>query len=417
MTNAENAADDQIRCQARIVAAWVSGMRRRLRRLRPTIGLQKTGKVTVVSHVRAPGPSIHLVSALTKRYDQVLEIEHPLEPRRSSVSRWRLWHGDELVGDGSMCYNVPEPVRYVCDTILTLWWSATKLQRMDLFIGLGALDGFTGLIARILGYTEKAVTWLIDYSPRRFPSVVLNHLYHTIDTIAALWSDETWNISAKVMSVHKVGYWGHYFARHSNIQKVVPVGVDRILDPCKARRQDELIFIGHILEKQGLQLVIDSLPMLSVVRPEVHLTVLGDGPYLCDLRERVSKLGLDAAVEFRGFIADDDVVWEALSQASIGVATYLKVENSFTYYADPGKIKQYLAAGLPICMTDVPAMALDVQARGCAVVVEDNVVAVGCGILELLNDSNLVGRRRACAEFASKFTWEYVFGETFDGRI
>lgn len=417
MTNGKSSFDDQVRCKSKIVPAWVSGIRNRYQRSRTTAGLQKAGKVVVVSHVRAPGPSVHLVSALTKRYDQILEIEHPLEPSRSNVSKWRLWHGDEIVGNGTICYDVPAPIRYVCDVVVTLWWTATKLRRIDLFIGLGALDGCTGLIVRILGYSEKAVTWLIDYSPQRFSSMILNKLYRTVDTIAALWSDETWNISAKVMSVHQEGHWRYRVARFSNIQKVVPVGVDRILDPCGIRRQDELIFIGHILEKQGLQLVIDSFPMVSALRPGLHLIVLGDGPYLCELRKRVSELGLGAAVEFRGFISDDDEVWQALSQASIGLATYLNLDNSFTHYADPGKIKQYLAAGLPICMTEVPSIALDVQARGCGVVVVDNVVAVAGGILELLDEVDLVDRRRACIEFASEFTWDYIFRQALDEGI
>jgi len=45
---------------------------------------------------------------------------------------------------------------------------------------------------------------------------------------------------------------------------------------------------------------------------------------------------------------------QLLSSASIGLATYLESEESFTQFADPGKLKNYLAAGLPIVMTRVP---------------------------------------------------------------
>ena len=383
--------------------------------IRPAAGCPNFHAAVVVSHVRAPGPSVHLLSYLTAKYDVVLEIEHPLEHGRPAMSTWRLWRGNRIIANGASSHSLPEMLRYVLDVMLTVWWTFKTVRKADVLIGLGALSGLAGIITRTLGCTESTVTWLIDYSPRRFRSSLLNWIFHIADTTAALRSNETWNISNKVVDVHQPTAWALRLRRPSNIQRVVPIGIDRTVDPSCPRRHSELIFIGHVLEKQGLQLVVDALPQLLKTLPELHLVVLGDGPYLPNLRQRAAELGVEASVTFTGLVLSDDEVWTALSQASIGVATYLNLHDSFTNYADPGKIKQYLAAGLPICMTGVPAIATEVEQRYCGLVAEDNADSVAMTIRALLNDPGLPDRRRACVAFASEFTWDRIWCRAFDG--
>ena len=50
-------------------------------------------------------------------------------------------------------------------------------------------------------------------------------------------------------------------------------------------------------------------------------------------------------------------VEELLAEASIAAAPSDPSETTFTRFADPGKLKSYLAAGLPIVLTDVPPNA------------------------------------------------------------
>ncbi len=369
----------------------------------------------VVSHVRSSGPAHHLVSFTKQHFDRVLEVQHPLIHSHAAKSTWRLWQGGVVIAEGGVSSRLPENPRYIADVLLTIWWIATQAGRSELYIGLGALSGAAGLIARRSWYCRMTVTWLIDYSPQRFSSPILDRLFHAIDAVVALRSDETWNISGKVIEAHISNK--QLLRRRPNIQRVVPIGVDRILDPLRPHREDELIFVGHVLEKQGLQLVLEALPSVLSVRPGVRLTVVGDGPYLAQLKNRASELGISSIIAFEGFVASDEEIWQKLSRASIGIAPYLKTSDSFTNYADPGKVKQYLAAGLPICMTRVPPIAADIERRNCGVVVEDNVDSVRTGLLSLLGDAKLSERRRACVTFATEFTWPRVWSDAFVGIL
>lgn len=376
---------------------------------------QRPRTAVIASHVRSPGPAVHLVSFAKQHFDRVLEVEHPLIHSDNARSTWRLWQGGSVVAEGGMSCRLPENMRYIVDVLLTIWWIATRARRAELYIGLGALSGAAGLVARSLWCCSVAVTWLIDYSPQRFQSPILDRFFHAIDAVVAHRSDETWNISSKVIEAHMSN--SQMLRRRGNVQRVVPIGIDRLFDPLKPRYKNELIFVGHVLEKQGLQLVLEALPCLLSVRPDVRLTVLGDGPYLPQLKHLASALGIASIVEFEGFVASDEEVWDKLSKASIGIATYLRTSDSFTNYADPGKVKQYLAAGLPICMTSVPPIAGDIERRNCGVVVDDNVDSVRTGLLTLLSDPDLSKRRRACVEFASEFTWARVWSDAFCGIL
>lgn len=376
---------------------------------------RRPSSAIVVAHVRTPGLGERTTQFAVRRYEQVLEINHPLIHTRPARSTWRLHVDGAVIDEGCRASNVPEAVRFCYDVLLTLWWSFRKARRSDVFVGLGVLNGAAGILARYVRITASSRCWMIDYSPRRFQSKALSRLFLLIDAVVAWRSDETWNITEHIIEQHRRSRIWHSLRRRSNLQKVVPVGVDRLAGIGHGREPDRIVFVGHILEKQGVQLVVDALPRICARRPAAHLVVVGDGPHLQPLEKRVAQLGLTDVVDFRGFVDTDDEVWAILQTASIGVAPYLHMMGSFTYFADPGKVKLYAAAGLPICVTSVPSIAAQITASSCGIVVEDNAEAVADGIIRLLTDPDLEDRRGSAVTFASAYSWDRVLSHAFDG--
>lgn len=374
---------------------------------------KRQGTVVIASHVRTPGPGDRAVAYARERFVWVLQIDHPLIHSRRARSYWYLYKNSVLVSKGSVSTSVPETVRYIVDIVLTVWWVWRKLRSSDVFIGLGVLNGAAGLLLRLICLTRSSICWVIDYSPRRFDCKLLNRLFHATELVVAWRSDETWNISEGVFDAHRKSGMASCLVKARNIQRIVPIGIEKVADIKSVRDEDLIVFIGHVLEKQGVQLVIDAMPAILAERPGTRFVIMGDGPYLDTLRRRVLDLRLDHAVEFRGFVQSDDEVWETLVASSVAVAPYLKIPDSFTYFADPGKLKQYLGAGLPVCVTSVPAIAQDITDRGCGLVVEDTVDGVRDGILDLFDQRLMAKRRRACLDYANEFLWASIFDDAF----
>lgn len=66
-------------------------------------------------------------------------------------------------------------------------------------------------------------------------------------------------------------------------------------------------FIGSFYAYEGLDLLIDALPAILKVNPDVALLLVGGGPEEARLREQVSRLKLDAHVVFAGRVPHKEV--------------------------------------------------------------------------------------------------------------
>jgi glycosyltransferase involved in cell wall biosynthesis len=98
-----------------------------------------------------------------------------------------------------------------------------------------------------------------------------------------------------------------------------------------------------------------------------------------------------------------------LAEASVAVAPYEPDPDSFSRYADPGKLKSYLAAGLPILLTDVPPNATELAARGGAELVPFSADAFARSAEQLLGSREEWQRRREAAlSLAREFDWPVI---------
>ncbi len=374
----------------------------------------------LATHYYATGPALDLEAYLQPATDELLFIAHPLFAGggpsyvRHYVSG-RLTQTSEkpppgpflpppLAGEG----RGGGPLRYLSEVWRTLRWVDGT---WDLFIAGDPLLALAGLWLRRRRRVRRLVLYSIDYSPRRFSNPVLNRVYHLIDRLAAQHADVVWNVSSAIETARRARD-----GRAAAPQVVVPLGTyyDRIPRSSSAPPAPRLAFLGHLLEKQGLQLVIEALPSIRRRLPAVTLLVLGDGPYRAALERQSADLGVGQAVEFAGFIDDHREVERRLAACTLGVAPYVPDPDSFTRFADPGKIKTYLACGLPVVLTDVPPIARLLEERGAGRIVAYEAAAAAETIIEYLSDRQLLERARAAAiELGAEYAWDRVFAAAF----
>jgi glycosyltransferase involved in cell wall biosynthesis len=67
-----------------------------------------------------------------------------------------------------------------------------------------------------------------------------------------------------------------------------------------------LVFVGRLVERKGVSVLLDAL---ALVAPDVHLTVVGDGPERPRLERQAAALGVGARVTFTGFVSGAEKAW------------------------------------------------------------------------------------------------------------
>lgn len=352
---------------------------------------------------KAGGPHQDLRDFLLGKAKRIDYIVHPFtfaNFRQSFMLRYK----DRKIVDTFLSYKIggPEWLQYVGHFFITIYFLLRARRRYDLCFALDDLSFLSVLIYKKLSLINKLVYYSIDYTNRRFQNPILNRIYFLADTISCKYSDINW-----ILAKHAVG------AREKNGMQIdkcspfleVPIGIHR--KEIKLQRIEHidrfhLVFVGSLAEKQGLQLIIKSLPRIISMYPKIHLTVIGTGDYEITLKQLVKKGHLENSVVFKGFITNHRDVEKILTFAGIGLAPYKPDPTSFTYFTDPGKIKLYLGCGLPIVTTDVPVISKTVENSKAGVIIPFTELGASRAIVKLLRNNKTFESYREAAIMLSK---------------
>lgn len=367
-------------------------------------------RALVITHYFTDGPAQELVAHLRRSGDHVTLISHPFPYCKDS----RSWIEKPAPDDGIeirrfIPWRGPAPGFYLKDVLLTLFWGLLHGPRFDLIVACDPLNALPALALRTLGRADKVIFYSIDYSDRRFPCRVMNAIYHALDFIACRFCDRVWALSQRMTDRRAERFRGHRLAPADT----VPTGgdfehIER--QPDHQANPHMLAYLGHVRKFQGLELALDLVARMKDQFPAIRLTILGKGPILDDLKAKASTLGLDAHVDFRGYIESHADVERILSEQGVGLALYEPDPDSFTYYADPNKPQIYMACGLPVLITDVPASAQDIARASAGQLVEYSVDSVARALRLWLTDRDafLAARRNAIA-LAQDRSWTRLF--------
>jgi glycosyltransferase involved in cell wall biosynthesis len=366
--------------------------------------------VAIVTHVLSTGPADALESYAATRAGRVVFVGHSFADARRYRSFVRHWRDGSPAGQQVVPWSrlVPGPITWAKDVALTVWWGLRTPGMIDVLVGADSLNALAGLILRRLGKVRRVVFWTIDYVPRRFDSRTLNWIYHRLDRHCVRACDETWNLSPRMAEARsRVGIYGR--------QRVVSMGA-HFRPALAAAKPLQIVFVGHLLEKQGVQIVLSALRRVRTALPDARLLIIGDGPYRGKLEALARDLGVEEAAEFTGHIESHDEVERRIAESGVGVAPYDPQIASFSYFADPGKIRNYLGAGVPVVTTDVAYSAREIAARGAGLVVQYDAADLAEALLVILRDP--VGHdafRSAARALGAEADWPVLFDDAFAG--
>lgn len=361
------------------------------------------GTFAVVASGYADGPSQPLVRFLNERGARsVVSIAHPLSPETAGehvVQRFR--DGVQTSRSVRRLPNRP-PLTYAFDPI-----AQPLVGRVDGWFGFNCLATAEGLVRRRLGRVRHVVHWNVDFVPDRFGSSPLTKAYEWLDRRCCTHADGRVELSEAALDGRRRAY---RLPPPGATTQIVPMGA--WTDECPTTSAAQLdrpraVFLGHLVERMGVDTFIEAMAGLARVHPELRADVVGGGPLLTHVRAHVSRRGLDDVVTVHGFVERFADVQRILAGAVIAVAPYAPDDTSFSRFADPGKLKAYLGASLPILLTDVPPNAQELATLGGAEIVASDAAAFAAAIATLLADPAEWARRHEDAHrHARRFDWD-----------
>ena len=368
----------------------------------------------VVSHVAFTGHAQELKSFLKQRAEKLVFIGHPFSYALQKKSVAEYYENSILKAElKAPQISGPEIFLYLKDFLTTFYFTLRLRKKFHVYVGVDPLNALTGLILKRLGFAQITVFYVIDYVPFRFKNVILNNVYRSIDRLAVYNADYTWNLtSAMADAREKIG-----IRKNDTHQITVPTGThsEKFKGMLKELvDRNTVVFLSHLRKGQGIELVLEALPGVIKEVPSVKLVVIGTGPLEKYFKEEVKKRNLTDNVEFLGYIENPDEIDKIVAKCRVGIAPYVPDHDSFTWYADPGKPKVYLGCGIPVIITRVPEVALEISKREAGIAINYSSRELADAITKLLNDDVLYEKYRANAvQFASELDWGTVFTQAF----
>lgn len=374
-------------------------------------------KIVIVTHDMFYGvPHALRDYLINEKVGELVFIGHPLvEQRKSSIV---LYRKGKLVSKKYITQKIHGILSYIFDFFLTIYWVVKQRKKYDLLIAVDPLNALSGLALKRMGKIDKVIFYAMDFNPIRFNSRLLNSIFHEIEKICVRSADGVWNVSPKIAEGREKFL---SISQKEYPQKIVNSGIwmDKMKQfPFDKVRKHQLLFLGHLLKKQGLQMVLEAIQLVVKQIPDFKFVILGGGEYESNLKSRAKELSVENYIEFKGWISNRKIIDTTLGESAAAIAVYVPEKEklyNFSYYGDPIKLKEYLASGLPVILTDVPHNAREIEKNGCGIVVDYKKESIANAILAILkNEKKLMEYRENAIKYVKKFDWNVIFSKVFN---
>lgn len=232
--------------------------------------------------------------------------------------------------------------------IFVFYLSFFKRIRFDLAIGINPLNCFLILILNKLKIikTKKTVLYTIDWIEKRYPSNLLNKIYHFINKFSVKHSNQNWIVSEKIITTFKniYGVKNEYVhipigCRYKNINKTL--SKNSIINLC---------YVGYFHTDKGIDLLIRNIDKITKINNKVNFYFYGKSPgtQKSKFDERytyeqiLEKMSLKYNISF-SFFDDIQELDKNLEKMHIGFAIFNEEKTTISNYSDPSKVKDYIS--------------------------------------------------------------------------
>jgi glycosyltransferase involved in cell wall biosynthesis len=159
-------------------------------------------------------------------------------------------------------------------------------------------QGFVAVIVKILTGKKTIIT-----THGGDVAILNNSTIRKILKMAITRSDKVTYVSRKNLDIVRAAM-GEKSVLNSG---VMPMGIylphDYYDQPSQQQSKGtKLLFIGRLVKIKGLHVLLQSLSLVLKTTPDLHLTILGDGPEKESLKNTCNELGINRHTSFEGFV-------------------------------------------------------------------------------------------------------------------
>ncbi|HPZ21863.1 MAG TPA: glycosyltransferase family 4 protein [Bacillota bacterium] len=220
---------------------------------------------------------------------------------------------------------------------LPIGYMIAKLARSKLVYDAHELWGHTAHAAKRPANVKKLAAKMERFIARRAAGVI------TVTQPIAQYMEESFGIEGVVL-LRNLPY---YRAREEFSRDASPLRRDLGIAPDKII----LLYQGVISPHRGLELMVKATRYL---RDEFVIVILGNGILVPHLKELAADLGVAARVYFHPAVSPSDLA-PYTAGGDIGISIIEDVCLSY-HYCLPNKVFEYMQAGLPVVVSNLPEM-------------------------------------------------------------
>ncbi|PIR73465.1 MAG: hypothetical protein COU40_01870 [Candidatus Moranbacteria bacterium CG10_big_fil_rev_8_21_14_0_10_35_21] len=241
-----------------------------------------------------------------------------------------------------------------------------------------------------------------------FDSLLINVQYFLRKI--AYKNDLVWYPSGKIKK------WDNekgYFAKKEIIAPAGVIDFEIVKNNINVPKSNHSIcYIGRLDEYAGLDIAISSLKIIRKEIPDIEMVVVGGANLIIEKYKRIAKEGgVLNHIKFYGFVPKTEDAIAILARSRVGLALYKPVEDNVSLYTEPGKVKDYFRAGLPVIMAKGgPDICSDIERFNAGVVVGYNKEDVAQKIINILTNQQLYEElQKGVLEISKKFEYRENF--------
>ena len=136
------------------------------------------------------------------------------------------------------------------------------------------------------------------------------------------------------------------------VKRVIQNGIDvisikEVIANERCRTPGRIVCAGRMVPIKGQQYLIEALPDIVRLYPNVHVDMIGEGPMEDKLRRRIDELDLQAVVTFHGWLPRNQLL-EAMAKADLVVVP--SVQEGYGLI-----VAEALVCGTRLLVSDIPA--------------------------------------------------------------
>ncbi len=166
-----------------------------------------------------------------------------------------------------------------------------------------------------------------------------------------------------------------------------------------------LVYQGTLVKGRGIEASLDILKKY----PDCGLVLLGGGEHQSGYEKMAAEMGIAERIVFAGKIPQDQLI-EYTAGADAGLCLIDNISGN-NYYALPNKLFEYLMAGIPVLVTDLPQMKEIVDTFEVGAVIPENDIDSVVSVLKTWQKSSGTIRKLKanCSKASQILNWDNEF--------